>query len=114
MPVYNGQNYIVQALDSLLSQTYSDFELIISDNASTDSTQDICKDYASRDARISYVRQVENLGAIPNFNRVFELSRGQYFKWASHDDLCEPTCLERCVEVLEHQPEYYGVMANRT
>ncbi|MBT8084467.1 MAG: glycosyltransferase family 2 protein [Woeseia sp.] len=101
MPVYNAEAFIEDALNSLLAQTFVDFELIISDNASTDGTREICERYAKSDSRISYFPLAENLGAIRNFNRVFELSNGKYFKWASHDDICAPTFLERCVEILE-------------
>jgi glycosyltransferase involved in cell wall biosynthesis len=101
LPVYNGQDYLSHALDALLAQTYSDFELIISDNASTDDTEEICRQYAAEDHRIRYRRSEENLGAARNFNRAFELSRGEYFKWAAHDDLCGPEYLERCVAALD-------------
>lgn len=101
LPVFNGENYLAEALDSLLAQTYSDFELIISDNASTDGTQEICRTYAARDNRIRYFLNETNLGAIKNYNRTFELSTGEYFKWAAHDDLCSPEFLERCVDVLD-------------
>ena len=104
LPVYNGEDYLKEALDSLLNQTFKDFELIISDNASTDATQEICESFTSLDKRIRYYRNQENLGAAKNYNRVFELAVGEYFKWASHDDLCAPTFLERCVEILELQP----------
>lgn len=104
MPVYNGENYIRQALDCLLAQDYEKFELVISDNASTDATQQICLEYAERDRRIRYHRNKVNLGMVKNFNRVFELSRGRYFMWASHDDLWEPGFVSRCVEVLRGEP----------
>ena len=103
VPVFNGEKYLAVALDSLLAQTYSDFELIISDNASTDGTQEICRTYAARDCRIRFFRNKINLGAAKNFNRTFELSSGEYFKWAAHDDLCAPEYLERCVEVLDRK-----------
>lgn len=103
LPVYNGAAYLAETLDSLLDQTWTDFELIISDNASTDATQDICRSYAARDARIRYLRNRENLGAAANYNRVFHLSSGEYFKWAAADDLCAPEFLERCVEVLDRE-----------
>lgn len=102
LPVYNGQKYLACALDSLLAQTFSDFELIVSDNASTDDTFQICEAYAARDERIRLVRQPENLGAVGNFNRVFELSQGEYFKWAAYDDICAPELIARCVGVLDH------------
>jgi glycosyltransferase involved in cell wall biosynthesis len=104
MPVYNGDNFMEQTLDSILSQTYKDFELVISDNASTDKTETICKSYADKDKRIRYSRNIKNLGGAKNYNRVFELSRGEYFKWATHDDIILPTFLERCVEVLDRDP----------
>ena len=105
MPVYNGQDYLEEALNSILAQTFTDFELIISDNASTDRTEEICRAYAGRDARIQYVRNPVNLGAARNYNRLVDLARGKYFKWASHDDLIEPDFLERCVAVLEANPD---------
>lgn len=104
MPVYNGQNFIVETLESLLAQTYTDFELIICDNTSTDGTATICCDYAARDPRIRYHRNETNIGAPANYNLAFELARGEYFKWAAHDDLCAPTFLERCVEALDRDP----------
>jgi len=105
MPVFNGENYISGALDSILAQTSPDFELIISDNASTDRTQEICDAYVAKDRRIRYYRSPTNLGAARNYNRVFELSSGEYFKWAAHDDLLAPEFLERCVEVLDREPD---------
>lgn len=105
LPVYNGQHYLSRALDSLLGQTFHDFELIISDNASSDATPEICREYAARDPRIRYVRHEVNRGAAWNFNYVFGLARGAYFKWHAHDDMLEPTFLERCVTVLERDPQ---------
>lgn len=104
LPVYNGEKYLAESLDALLGQTYTDFELIISDNASTDRTADICREYLARDARISYFRQPVNIGATPNHNWVFEQSRGELFKWASYDDLYGQDLLLRCVEALDADP----------
>jgi len=101
LPVFNGERYIGEAIESILGQTYRDIELIVSDNASTDRTESICLAYASKDARIKYGRNEKNLGAAENYNRVFRLSAGRYFKWAAHDDVCAPEFLEQCVEVLE-------------
>lgn len=86
MPIYNGERFIREALDSLLSQTFTDFELIISDNASTDSTEAICRNYVARDSRIRYIRQQKNLGALSNFQFVLNEARGEYFMWAACDD----------------------------
>ncbi len=104
LPVYNGEEFLTETLDSLLAQTFSDFELVISDNASTDGTQAICEDYAERDPRIRYVRHPENRGAAWNFGEAFRLSRGEYFKWCTHDDLCLPEFLETCVRILDQNP----------
>jgi glycosyltransferase involved in cell wall biosynthesis len=101
LPVCNGENYLKEALDSIMAQTYKDFELIISDNASTDRTQEICQAYAVKDPRIRYYRNEKNFGASWNFNHVFELSRGEYFKWAAHDDIIAPDYISKCVEVLD-------------
>ncbi len=105
LPVYNGENYVADALDSILAQSFEDFEVVISDNASTDATQTICQDYAARDPRISYHRNPHDIGPCLNFNRTLELARGRYFKWAAHDDLLDPTFVARCVEVLDADPE---------
>lgn len=105
LPVFNGENYIEHALESILAQTYRDFELIISDNASTDSTPNICQAYADKDPRIRYYRNEENLGGPANFNHAFELSTGEYFKWAAHDDVLAPGFLLACVQVLDRDPK---------
>ncbi|MBW4418831.1 MAG: glycosyltransferase [Myxacorys californica WJT36-NPBG1] len=104
MPVFNGEDFLEAALESLLAQTFTDFEIILSDNASSDRTPEICQAYAAKDSRIRYYRHTHNTGAAENFNYVFRLSRGKYFKWAAHDDLCAPTFLEQCVEVLDNNP----------
>jgi glycosyltransferase involved in cell wall biosynthesis len=101
MPVYNGENFIKEALDSIIAQSFEDFELIISDNASNDSTEEICREYAVQDRRLCYYRNEQNIGAARNFNRVFELSGGEYFKWFAHDDVCAPEFLAKCVRVLD-------------
>ena len=101
IPVYNGENFLEECLDYILSQTYDDFELLITDNASTDNTEAICRAYAAKDRRISYYRQEKNFGPVWNYNYAFEKSTGEYFKWAAHDDLCHPDFLLKCVEVLD-------------
>ncbi|WP_341527606.1 glycosyltransferase family 2 protein [Nostoc sp. UHCC 0302] len=104
LPVYNGEKFVKEAIDSLLAQSFENFELIISDNASTDKTEEICRTYAEQDKRIRYYRNEKNIGCAPNFNRVFELSSGEYFKWAAYDDLHAPDFLTKCVEVLDKDP----------
>jgi glycosyltransferase involved in cell wall biosynthesis len=104
MPIYNAEKFICQALDSLLKQDYEYFELIISDNHSTDSTQEICLDYMARDKRIRYLRNEMNVGAIKNFNKVFEISHGEYFMWHAHDDYREPNYISSCLEIMEKNP----------
>src|SRR5436853_274761 len=104
LPVFNGETYLAGALNSFLSQDYEDFELIISDNASTDQTAAICKEHAAKDNRIRYYRNETNIGASPNYNRVFQLARGEFFKWGAHDDECHPTLLRRCLEIFRDGP----------
>jgi glycosyltransferase involved in cell wall biosynthesis len=102
--VYNGERFVEAAICSILNQTFTDFELIISDNASTDRTGEIAQAYAKRDGRIRYYRSDKNMGAGWNARRVCELARGKYFRWAAVDDLLEPDLLRRCVEILENDP----------
>ncbi len=104
LPVYNGARFIRIAIDSMLAQTYEDFELIISDNASTDDTEGICRTYVEKDHRVRYVRNETNIGAAPNYNQILGLCDSKYFKWAAHDDALAPTYLERCIEVLDRCP----------
>jgi glycosyltransferase involved in cell wall biosynthesis len=105
LPVYNGGDLTRRALDSLLAQDYATFELIISDNASTDGTWDILQEYAARDARIRLYRNACNEGAAFNFNRVYDLSTGEYFMWAAHDDWWEPAFISTCVAYFMKHPE---------
>ncbi len=104
LPVYNGERYLRISIESILTQTYSDFELIITDNASTDNTERICREYAAIDKRIRYYRNENNIGAPRNFNRAFELSRGEYLKWATSDDYVASEMIEKCLEVLDRNP----------
>lgn len=108
LPVYNGSNFLAEAIEAILAQDFGDFELIISDNASTDDTAEICSRYASMDRRITNIRHPENLGAARNYNHVFQNSSAKYFKWAAHDDLIAPSFLSRCVAAFE---EYAGPCA---
>lgn len=105
LPVYNGQNFLAGSIEALLGQSYEDFELIISDNASTDGTADTCRRYQEKDSRIRYFRQERNIGGAPNHNFLVEQARGELFKWASHDDLYAPDLLKRCVEALDQFPD---------
>lgn len=104
LPVFNGEKYLEKALDSLLSQTYKDFKLIICDNASTDKTEQICRKYAKIDARVHYYRNKTNVGGPANYNLVFKLSSSKYFKWAAYDDVHAPDYLQKCLEVLDDDP----------
>jgi glycosyltransferase involved in cell wall biosynthesis len=104
LPVFNGEDYLEQAIESLLAQTYSDFEFVISDNASTDSTEDICRAYAVQDRRIKYHRNPKNIGAIQNWYRVLDLSSGEYMASAAHDDLYAADYMEKCIAVLDRDP----------
>lgn len=105
MPVYNGAATIEESVASLLAQTFGDFELIVSDNASTDATGAVVQALAARDPRIRYVRQATNIGANGNYSFVAREARGKYLKWASASDWCAPTFLERCQSALEQSPD---------
>ncbi len=104
VPVYNGEKYLAQALEALLAQTFQDIDIVISDNASTDRTPEICRAYQETDRRIRYFRNPRNIGAALNFNRVVELAHAPYFHGGACDDLYEPRFLARCVDALDRDP----------
>ena len=104
MPVYNGGRYLRLAIESVLAQSYGDFELIISDNASTDETEDTCREYAARDPRIVYLRNATNIGAAANYNQLFHRSRAEYFRWFNADDLSSPRLHQECLAALQAHP----------
>lgn len=104
VPVYNGEKYIEEALDSALAQSFEDFEVVIVDNASTDRTPEICKRYAAWDQRVHYYRNEENLGQTANVNRAARLARGTYYRQLHDDDYLHPECIAACVDVLDHEP----------
>ncbi len=106
VPVYNGKRYLREALDSALAQDYPHFEVIVSDNASTDGTEAVAREYAEKDARIRYWRNAENLGALPNFGQAFALSNGKYFTWLACDDvLSSPRYLSTTAAFLDANPD---------
>jgi glycosyltransferase involved in cell wall biosynthesis len=105
LPVYNGEDYLAESIEALLGQSYEDFELIISDNASTDSTAGIAQRYAKQDTRVRYIRQPQNIGLSPNHDFVLQQSRGEFFKWAAADDLYGRDLLKRCVDALDEHPD---------
>ena len=106
LPVFNGENFLEGTLESILNQTHSNLELIISDNASTDNTGEICRKYLAEDKRIKYFRNDNNVGAAENYNIVARLAGGKYFKWAAHDDTFDETFIDKCLDVLEKNQEY--------
>lgn len=105
LPVYNGERYLRVAIDCILNQTFDDWELIICDNASTDGTEAICREYAAREPRVRYYRLEANIGAARNYCRVLELARAPYFKWIAADDYVGPGFLERCKRILDADPD---------
>jgi glycosyltransferase involved in cell wall biosynthesis len=108
LPVFNGESFLGRALDSLLAQTFANFELIISDNASTDKTEEICKEYTARDSRIRYIRQASNLGGLENFNFVLREAHSKYFMWAAVDDQWDPAFIQSLLTALENEPTAVG------
>lgn len=105
LPVYRGADYLRDAVTSLQHQSFEDFELVISDNASPDETGEIARELAISDPRIRYVCHEENIGAHRNYNSILPLVHGEYFKWMAHDDLMAPDFLARCVDALDNSPE---------
>jgi glycosyltransferase involved in cell wall biosynthesis len=105
LPVYNGEKYLAETIVSLLGQTYTDFELLISDNASTDSTAEICHQYMQQDPRVRYFRQDRNIGAAPNHNFLVHQARGEFFKWVASDDLYARDLIRRCIDALDEHPD---------
>lgn len=111
MPVYNGELFLKKTLDSLLSQTFRNFELIISDNASTDGTEKICKEYEKKDHRISYFRQPYSMGALPNFRFVLDKARNEFFMWNAADDLRDKKFIEKMMGILDADKKNVGCMS---
>lgn len=109
VPVYNAERYLPHLLDSILAQDFQDFEIVICDNDSTDQTQSICRAYAQRDQRVRFHWNDCNIGQVANVNRVFELSRGEYYRFIGADDWLEPDYLTKCVNMLDERPETIGV-----
>ncbi|MGE3327839.1 MAG: glycosyltransferase [Acidimicrobiia bacterium] len=105
LPVYNGEKYLAECLRSIQAQDYVDFEVIISDNASSDRTEEICREFQQSDARFRYQRRTSNGGAAINYNSTFLASRGTYFTWWAHDDTRAPCFISRCLEAFESGPE---------
>lgn len=112
LPVFNGEAFLEEAIHSVLGQTMGDLELVISDDASTDRTSEICRDWAGTDRRLRVLRNPENIGAARNYNRTFAESRGRYFRWLAHDDRLRPGYLAATVPVLEADPSV--VLCNTT
>ena len=105
LPVYNGEKFLADALASLAAQSFGDYRLYISDNASTDSTEAICREFVETDGRIEYARQEANMGGAWNFNHVATEAQSPFFKWMTHDDLMEPTLIERCIDAMDDAPD---------
>ena len=114
LPVYNGEAFLAESIDSILAQTFGDFRLVVSDNGSTDATEAICREYAARDPRIVYARHLVNRGAAWNYNAVFASCETPYFRWAAADDVFAPTCFERCHEVMADAPPSVALCYTRT
>jgi len=111
IPVYNGEKFIRKCIESVLQQNNRNFELIISDNASTDSTPEICKEFLNKDDRISFVRQDKNMGQNWNFNFLLEKANGEYFVWVAADTFLLPEFIEKNIAVLESQDKAVGCIS---
>jgi len=111
IPVYNGEKFIRKRIENLLSQTFKDFEIIISDNASTDATAKICQEYAKKDKRIRYIQQGKKIGQFPNFYFLLDEAKCKYFVWASVDDIWGENFLEKNHDTLESNENIIGSMS---
>lgn len=105
MPVYNGERWIRPTIESILGQTYTDIQLVVSDNASTDRTGKICEEYAATDSRVRYFRNPENVGVYRNYDLAFERTSSEYFKWCAVGDACDPMFIEKAVAILDRSPD---------
>lgn len=114
LPVYNGENYLRETIESLLGQTYEGLELVIADNASTDGTESICREFAATDPRVRYFRHDRNLGAAPNYNFTVEQSHGEYFMWNAHDDLRGDRFVEAALDMHKEHPTAASVISVTT
>jgi len=112
LPVWNGEHYLPGCIDALLAQTYQDYELIISDNGSTDRTGEICLEYAARDPRIRYVRQPVNMGPFKNYNYLLDEAKGEYFMWAPVDDRWSPNFVEELHKTLVENADSVGAQGD--
>jgi len=112
LPVYNGEKYLAIALNSLLNQTFRDFEIIISDNASTDNTPIISKKFCQKDNRVKYIKHEKNLGSTKNFMYILNKAETQYFMWAASDDYLDPQFLEKNLKVLDTNENIIGSISN--
>jgi glycosyltransferase involved in cell wall biosynthesis len=104
LPIRNGERYLDEAVRSVLAQEYERIELVISDNASDDGTEEICRQFARSDTRVRYRRQPQDIGLVPNFNAVMHLAKGTYLKWMGDDDWLTQSFVTRCVRVLDDDP----------
>lgn len=109
LPIYNGENFVAEAIRCVLAQTFADWELIICDNCSTDRTIAICRQFAHKDSRIRLCQNSRNMGVCFNFDRAFRLSRSKYFKWVAHDDLFSPRFIETCIQELAKDEQVVAV-----
>ena len=114
VPVFNGEKTISRCIDSLRKQTFDDFKLIISDNASTDSTQKICEDYTKKDSRIHYIKQKKNIGLVSNWNSILKESTTKYFMYAAADDIWDPQFVKKNLDVLESDENIVGSIGKVT
>ena len=109
LPVYNGDKFLKECIESILNQTFLDFELLISDNASTDSTSEICSAYALQDKRICYSRNLKNIGMIENFKHVLDIAKGKYFMWIAADDLLgDKDYLKKINDEISDKYDFYS------
>lgn len=105
LPIRNGEHKLAEVVKSVLAQDHENVEFVISDNASTDATEEICREFARADLRISYHRHPENVGLFNNFNATIRLAKGRFFRWIGHDDTLEPTYVSQCLAAFREDEQ---------
>jgi len=114
LPVFNGESFLPAAIESVLTQTFSDFELIIVDDCSTDQSLQIIESYARQDKRIKYLSNGEKKGLFGNYNRCLHAASGQYIKPFAQDDILQADMVRRLVELMDANPEIALASTART
>lgn len=112
LPVYNGERFLAQSIESVIAQKYDNWELVILDDCSTDATPNIIQKYAKEDKRIKYYRNEQNLKLPGNLNKGFSIAKGSYLTWTSDDNKYRDNALEKMYNVISENKDIDLVYAS--